>query len=206
MLMRTDPRWRRVEPTGCAKSRHEDPSRSQRPVYSLGDPFLQFHYAILEPHGPLLRDRAPAAVWSQGLAHVFDARVRGPVFEEQTRQRVRRHADEATIGGPPDHVGPSLITVDGKERQLDVIVAIADDDRTPAIERQITAIGEAKVGEIVDVRHLHALERARFALGQRAMRAKLPVFAPGFTKALTVEADHRDDVELVDLDRLYHGA
>ena len=31
--------------------RHEDPVRLRRPQYSLSDSFLQFHYAILEPHG-----------------------------------------------------------------------------------------------------------------------------------------------------------
>jgi uncharacterized protein len=200
-----DPALKRLVSAGFV-CRHEDPSRSQRPVYALGDPFLQFHYAILEPHGTLFRDRAPAAVWSQRLAHVFDARVRGPVFEEQTRQWVRRHADESTIGGPPDHVGPSLISVDGKERQIDVLVAVTGNHETPAAERRITAIGEAKAGEIVDVRQLQALEQARFALGQRALRARLLLFAPGFTKALITEAGRRDDVELIDLDRLYHGA
>lgn len=200
-----DPALKRLVAAGFVV-RHEDPSRSQRPVYALGDPFLQFHYAILEPHGSLLRDRDPAASWSQRLSHTFDSRVWGPVFEELSSQWVRCYADEATIGGPADHVGPSLITVDGKERQLDVVVATADDDTTPAVERRITAIGEAKAGETVDVRHLRSLEQARFALGARALHARLLLFAPGFTRALTTEARRREDVELVDLDRLYHGA
>jgi len=200
-----DPALKRLVAAGFVV-RHEDPSRSQRPMYALGDPFLQFHYAILEPHGTLLRDRDPAAIWSQRLAHAFDSRVWGPVFEEQARQWVRRYADEATVGGPPDHIGPSFVTVDGKERQLDVVVAAAGDERTQPVERRITAIGEAKAGDTVEVRHLHALEQARLAFGQRALRAKLLLFAPRFTRDLEAEAGRRDDVELVDLDRLYHGA
>lgn len=39
--------------------RHTDPVRAQRPTYQLADPFLQFHYAVLEPHGVLLRERDP---------------------------------------------------------------------------------------------------------------------------------------------------
>jgi uncharacterized protein len=199
-----DPALKRLVAAGFVV-RHDDPSRSQRPVYALGDPFLQFHYAILEPHGALLRDRDPAAVWKQRLVKTFDARVWGPVFEEVARQWVRRHADQSTVGGYPDHVGPSLTTVAGKERQLDVIVAASGDDGTPPSERIVTAIGEAKAGETVGVGHLRALEEARLALGQRALRARLLLFAPAFHQDLTAEASRRDDIELVDLDRLYHG-
>lgn len=175
-------------------------------MYALGDPFLQFHYAILEPHGALLRERDPAVVWKQRLVKTFDARVWGPVFEEVVRQWARRHADESTLGGYPDHVGPSLRTIAGTERQLDVVVATSEGDDTPPSERLITAIGEAKAGETVGAGHLHALEQARLAFGPRALRAKLLLFAPAFTKELTAEASRRDDVELVDLDRLYGGA
>jgi hypothetical protein len=79
--------------------RHDDPIRAQRPTYALADPFLQFHYAILEPHGALLRERDPRGVWEQRLLLTFDARVRGPVFEGQARVWVRRFADPATLGG-----------------------------------------------------------------------------------------------------------
>jgi hypothetical protein len=199
-----DPALKRLIAAGFVL-RHEDPSRSQRPLYALADPFLLFHYAVLEPHGSLLRDRVPATVWSRRLAHTFDARVWGPVFEEVARLWVRRHADEATLGGPPDHVGPSRTTIAGKERQLDVVVATSDDDSTPPSERLVTAIGEAKAGETMGVGHLQALEAARLALGPRALRAKLLLFAPKFTKELTTDVALRQDVELVDLERLYHG-
>src|SRR5690606_13688935 len=106
--------------------RHADPIREQRSTYALADPFLQFHYAILEPHGPPLRARNPGEVWERRLKPIFDSRVRGPVFEEQARTWVRRFADPETLGGEPDHVGPSSAVIDGTEYQMDVIVA-ADD-------------------------------------------------------------------------------
>lgn len=184
--------------------RHADPVRSQRPTYALGDPFLQFHYAVLEPHGPLLRDRDPRAAWDQRLSSVFDRRVRGPVFEEQARTWVRRHASAETLGGFADHVGPSLLSARGQERQLDVVVAKADADLPAA--RTIIAIGEAKSGETVGSGHLHALEQARSSFGPRAAHAKLLLFAPSFSTSLLTEAARRSDVELIDLERLYAGS
>lgn len=198
-----DPALKRLIAAGFV-IRHDDPIRSQRPVYSLGDPFLQFHYAILEPHGSLLRDRDPRAAWDRRLSATFDSRVRGPVFEEQTRAWVRRDADASTLGGSPDYVGPSIVMIDGKECQLDVVVATDNGSGAPS-ERTVLAIGEAKAGETVGKGHLRRLEQARRALGTRAARARLLLFAPAFTADLQADAARRADLELVGLDRLYHG-
>lgn len=198
-----DPALRRLIAAGFVV-RHADPIRAQRPTYALTDPFLQFHYAVLEPHGTLLRERNPATIWKDRLSVTFDSRVRGPVFEEQARSWVRRYADPATVGGPAEHVGPSAVVLDGKERQLDLVVARGTGAGVPS-ERTVLAIGEAKAGETVGQRHLRRLERARAVLGTRASGAKLLLFAAAFTPELTAEAGKRGDVELVDLDRLYHS-
>jgi hypothetical protein len=180
--------------------------RSQRPTYAVADPFLQFHYAVLEPHGSLLRDREPAALWKRRLAPTFDAHVRGPVFEEQVRSWVRRFASAETLGAEPDYVGPSAVVIDGTERQLDVVVAEAKDpDESPG-SRTICAIGEAKSGETIGHGHLRVLEQARAAYGSRATQAKLLLAAPTFTAELREEAVRRHDIELIDLERLYHGS
>lgn len=199
-----DPALRRLVATGFVV-RHSDPIRAQRPTYALADPFLQFHYAVLEPHVTLLRDRSPLGAWRDRLSHTFSSLVRGPVFEEQARLWVRRHADMSTIGGPPDLVGPSAVVVDGRERQLDVVVASAGPADAPPSERRVLAIGEAKAGETVGTGRLTELEHARAALGPRAAGAKLLLFAPAFTTQMSAVAARRHDVELVDLDRLYHG-
>lgn len=185
--------------------RHADPVRAQRPTCALADPFLQFHYAVLEPHGPLLRDRDPRATWVGRLAAVFDGQVRGPVFEEQARTWVRRHAAPETVGGFADHVGPSVLSIQGAERQVDVVVAGAESADAPPTERTVLAIGEAKAGETVSTSHLRTLEQARSAFGQRAAHAKLLLFAPSFTDGVVEQASRRADVELIDLDRLYTG-
>lgn len=183
-------------------TRHEDPVRSQRPLYALGDPFLQFHYAVLEPHATLLRHRSPLDTWRGTLRATFDSRVRGPVFEEQARTWVRRWADTETIGGRPDHVGPSYATIDGTEHQLDILVA-ADEPGSPPAHRTVLALGEAKAGERITPGHLQRLETARAALGPRAARARLLLVGEHFSKELTRRARTRHDLELVDLDRLY---
>lgn len=184
--------------------RHEDPVRAQRPTYALADPFLQFHYAILEPHRSLLRDRNPLELWTRRLSTTFDSRVRGPVFEEQARAWVRRYASMATVGGPPDYVGPSSVTIDGKEYEIDVLVA-ADDEATEPSDRTVIAIGEAKAGEMITERHVRHLERARASLGARAAGAKLLLFGSEFSHEVNDAAESRHDVELVDLARLYTG-
>jgi hypothetical protein len=132
--------------------------------------------------------------------------MRGPVFEEQARSWVRRFAEPATIGGPSDQVGPSLVLIGGREHQLDVVVASADPIDAPPSDRAVQAIGEAKAGETGGTGRLTEPERARAALGPRAAQAKLLLFAPAFTAELVAAADRRTDVELIDLDRLYHGA
>jgi hypothetical protein len=198
-----DPALRRLIAAGFV-IRQADPIRAQRPMYSLADSFLQFHYAVLEPNAVLLRERDVRRAWDERLAATFQSRVLGPVFEEQSRAWVRRYATEATLGGPPDHVGPTAVTVDGVERQIDVVVAIGSDDAAPT-DRTVTAIGEAKAGETAGTGILTELERARAALGHRATSAKLLLFAAAFTPELRKVAARRSDVELVDHERLYHG-
>ncbi|MFH1765039.1 MAG: hypothetical protein ABIF09_12705, partial [Gemmatimonadota bacterium] len=178
---------------------------AQRPTYALADSFLQFHYAVLDPHGPILRERNPEKSWKDRLSSTFDSLVRGPVFEEQARSWVRRHADSSTLGGEPDHVGPTTVAVDGSERQVDVVVATSDHPGALPSERRVLALGEAKSGETMGKGRLRTLEEARGALGIRASGARLLLFAPAFAHDLKAEASGRDDLHLIDLDRLYHG-
>lgn len=181
--------------------RHDDPIRAQRPLYALGDPFLQFHYAVLAANSSLLRDRDPAHTWKDRLVHTFNSQVRGPVFEEQARTWVRRFSSESTFRAR-DHIGPSSVVVEGKAHELDMVVAGTGDTQS---EREIHAIGEAKAGETIRTSHLRRLHAARVALGSRAANAKLVLFGTHFEGALQKESADRADVELVDLDRLYRG-
>ena len=183
-------------------TRHEDPIRKQRPTYALADSYLQFHYAILEPHRSRLRSRDPQALWQQRLTEVFDSQVRGPVFEQQARTFAERFASEDTVPGDRDHVGPSRLGAGSHEWQLDVVVA--DDHPDPA-SRRVTALGEAKAGEAIGRRHLDRLTEARSRLGPRAKDARLLLIGSAFDPALDAETRRRGDVDLIDLERLYRG-
>jgi uncharacterized protein len=183
-------------------TRHEDPIRKQRPTYALADPYLQFHYAVLEPHRSRLRTRDPQALWRQRLIDVFDSQVRGPVFEQQARTFVEQFASDDTVPGERAHVGPSRLAGDGVERQLDIVVA--DDHPDPA-SRRVTAIGEAKAGEVIGRRHLDRLVEARQRLGPRADGARVLLVGSRFDPDLLAETRRRHDVEIIDLERLYHG-
>ena len=182
--------------------RHEDPVRDQRTLYALDDPFLQFHFAVIEPHGQLLRDRDIARTWTDRLLQVYRSRVLGPVFEEMARTWTRRFASDETLP-VRDWIGPSSVGLDGKDRQIDVLVA--DDSGDVPAERAVAAIGEAKSGETLTLGHLSTLERMRAAFGERALGAKLFLFGTDIDSALRAVGERRDDVELIDLDRLYHG-
>jgi AAA+ ATPase superfamily predicted ATPase len=199
-----DPVVRRLIDAGFV-IRHDDPIRRQRPTFALADPFLQFHYAVLEPHRTALRERDTRGTWDHTLSVTFDARVRGPVFEEQARTWVRRFATRETVGGSASHVGPSHVSMEKKDYQLDVVVAGGEPARDPS-DRPVLAIGEAKAGETIGLSHLTHLERARAALGANAASAKLLFFAPKFRSDLRRAAEKRRDLELVDFERLYRGA
>ena len=196
-----DPAMRRLIQAGFI-IRHEDPFRDKRPLYALNDPFLQFHYAVLQPHGSALRGRDPSRLWLSRLKHVFDSQVRGPVFEEVARTWVTRFASDATLP-VRDYVGPSYVNVDGRNHQLDVLVTAYDE--VPA-NRRIMAIGEAKAGEKLTIGHLRALERLRASFDLAAVEAKLLLFGPDADEKLSEIAQARSDVEIVDLERLYSGS
>ena len=111
-------------------------------------------------------------------------------------------ADDSTLTAR-DHIGPSHVSIDGVDHQLDVVAT--GPGVTPA-ERPIAALGEARAGETVSSRHLQRLELARTAFGTRALDAKLFLFAPAFDPELISATDHRSDVELIDLERLHRGS
>ena len=178
--------------------RQLDPVRKKRPLYALADSYLQFHYAVLEPYRTALRGRDVGREWQSRLRQVFDSRVRGAVFEQMARTWVERFASQETVGGPVDHVGPSLTSVNGIHHEVDIVVAAGEED--PA-RRQIVAVGEAKAGETITDRHLSKIEAIRASYGPRAARARLLLIGSQFN----LDASVRSDVEIVDLHRLYEG-
>jgi uncharacterized protein len=188
----------------------QDPVRDNRPIYQPADPLLRFHYAITRRHQTRLRRHGAdvAALW-QELVPTFRSQVLGPCFESMARGWAMHFASQRTLGGAPSHVGPTTLNVGNREtgvreqREIDVVVA-ADDAETPN-ERTVRAIGEAKVGERISSRHVQRLEDARSAMGPVAESAKLLLFGQHFDPGVVSAAEQRDDLEIIDLRRLYMG-
>lgn len=185
--------------------RIQDPIRDNRPTYHPADPLIRFHYAVIRRHSARLsrHDADTMQIWRQ-IRTTYESQVLGPGFESIARYWSRHFADPGTLGGVPDHVGPTTIgSPDGFGAELDVVVAAGDAET--ASERTVLAIGEAKAGERVSERHLRQLEAARTALGRRAQDAKLLLFGSDFGPEVASAAARRADVELIDLERLYAG-
>lgn len=188
-----------------------DPVRDNRPTYEPADPLIRFHYSIIRRHQARLGRHGvdTGALWRE-LAATFRSQVLGPCFESMARSWTTHFASRETLGGVPDHVGPTTLTVTNGEsgaaeqRKIDVVVA-EDDARTPG-ERTVLALGEAKVAERMTLRHVRRLEDARDALGPRAGTARCLLFGQSFDHAVRTAAAERADLEIIDLHRLHHGA
>jgi uncharacterized protein len=180
-----------------------DPTKSNRPMYFPGDPLIRFHYAVIRPNQTRLRTRAAAEAYWPAAQATFRSQVVGPTFESMARHWATHYATIPALAEPTVQIGSTTVSVDGVDREIDLVAAY-DDGNVPSA-RTITALGEAKSGEEVGLGHLDRLERVRAALGDRAADATLLLFGTRFAKRLLQVAGGRSDVELVDLDRLYHG-
>lgn len=181
-----------------------DPVRANRPLYHPGDPIIRFHYALLRPnHSKLSRHGGDLRALWRGLGDTFRSQVVGPTFEAMARHWAIHYARLPGLDGTATHVGATSVSIDGSDTEVDIAVSL-DDAPTPG-ERTVVALGEAKSGEELTTAHLRRLERIRSALGARAADARLLLVGTRVDSGLRTTARRRHDVELVDLERLYHG-
>lgn len=112
-------------------------------------------------------------------------------------------------GGTVATVAPAVVN-DSKERtQHEVDVVAVGRERNGS--RPILALGEAKHTEskrtLSDLTRLKRIRELVSAKNPSATKARLLLFsAKGFDANLTRESARRDDIELVDIGRLYNGA
>ncbi len=179
----------------------QDALKNRRPVYELTDPIVRFHHAITLPNIARFEARDIAATW-QASDERFRTHVLGPHFAHVARVWTARFASEATTGGSVSEVQHALVPCreHGFDHELDVVAASS---------KKVRLIGEAKftnkertLGDLARLEHIREL-----VSNKNTNAIKLALFAGngGFHKDLRDAADRRDDVELVDLDRLYGG-
>lgn len=191
--------------------RSEDVLTRRRPIYAVADPIIRFGMLIVRPRQAMYEERRAPTAWAAST-EAFATRVLGPHIEDLAREWTRRFAAAVTLGGPVGIVGQAVLNdpTGRTTHELDVI-ALADGEQLHARRAVIRAIGEAKAtNRCRSVGDLDRLERIRVLLVQRghdATQARLLLFSrTGFTAGLLDAARTRDDVELVDLARLYTGA
>ncbi|WP_155369903.1 AAA family ATPase [Catellatospora vulcania] len=185
----------------------DDALRSKRTVYRITEPVVRLYQLIITRHEAELVAGRADQVWARN-ADTIASKIYGPHFEDLTRQWCQWHASEQTLGGLASRVLPTQIACREHRagHELDAVVW----ETRPGQADRIIAIGEAKattspVGadELSRLDHLRTLLPADAA----APTPRLLLFSrSGFTPALKRTAGTRDDVELVDLARLYQGS
>jgi len=187
-------------------AKEADVLRAARPAYRITEPLITFYQAVMRPAWRDLERRQAAAVWQRSQARFLSA-VAGPHFEALCRTWAADFAGPVTLGDVAAEVGHGRVN-DPERRtshELDVVVLAPSDGRA----RRVLSLGEAKWGETMGLSHLERLARVRDLLAHRGYETKSTRLAcysgAGFTPDL-VRASSRDDVLLVDLDRLYTGS
>lgn len=197
---------RALEDAGFVE-RHDDLLRSRRPIYRLADPIVRFHHVVTRPDLARFEDRRFAEAWADAQPR-FSTHVLGPHLEQLARDFTLRFASPSTTGGAVAAVGPAVVNDQRARAQHEVDVVATARSRTGAT--RVIAIGEAKhTNRQRAVADLDRLERVRTLLtgrGQASVATRLLLFsAAGFDRKLQEVAAARDDLELIDLDRMYNG-
>lgn len=182
-----------------------DALRERRTTYHIAEPILRLHQLVVAPEEARLTRRAAGQVWTE-LADMVSSKIYGPHFEQLCRQWAAEHAADATLGGRPSSVGSSVLTCPAHRstHEFDLVVT----ENTAGAAARICAIGEAKWRtEPVGLAQLERLRHLRSLLPQPAVPVRLLLFSrTGFAPPLRQSAAASEDVELVDLERLYVGS
>jgi AAA+ ATPase superfamily predicted ATPase len=189
----------------------DDALRDQRPIYRLVDPPVRFCQLVTRPS----IDRLEQHDWQAVLAErqsAIAAGVYGPHFEHICREWVRRFASPDALGGTPTRVAPAVLSdpVARAKHQIDVVAVRAGFGDRPVV----LAIGEAKhTNHPRGAADVARLDRARDLIRRTRNEQfdtnsiRLMLFsANGFDATAKRLAAARDDLTLVDLERLYERA
>jgi AAA+ ATPase superfamily predicted ATPase len=197
-----------LEDTGMV-TRDPDAFHGKRSAYRIAEPVVTFYHAVMRPEwSDLERPGQAPQVWARAQP-TFLSKVVGPHFEHVCRSWARWHAAPETLGGQRVSVESGTVAEPAAKARHEVDVAVFGRDGNG--RKTLLAIGEAKWNETMGIGHLRRLEHIRSLLRARpdidAANTRLLCFSGAdFTNELRTLAETSNTVQLVDLDRLYHGA
>lgn len=195
-----------LEETGFVL-RTDDALRARRPFYRLTDPIVRFHHVVTRPDLARFEERRTMEAWKDAQPR-FHTHVLGPHFEDIARDFTFKFASTQTVGGQPATVGPAIVNdaTARTQHEVDVVAIGRNDDGSSTV----LALGEAKHTKAkrtpTDLTRLEHIRNLVAAKHPSAQSARLLLFsASGFEHNLTQQAAKRNDVELINLERLYTG-
>ena len=170
----------------------------------LTEPLLRTERVLIAPERLRLERGHAQAVWDDAQPRLGRL-VYGPHLEWLASEWVLSHASAETVGGAVNLAGSSVLRAGGETHRVD-LVAVDPGARDGG---RVCAVGEVKAtNEPVGIDQLARLDHIVALLGSARAAAtvrRLLVSRRGFTSELKRLARSRNDVELVDLHRLYRG-
>ncbi|GAA1404322.1 AAA family ATPase [Catellatospora coxensis] len=187
--------------------RVEDALVAKRPVYRIAEPVIRFHQLVIRPREAAIAGLGGDRVWP-AVQDTVDAKIYGPHFEQLCREWTLVYAADAGRGGFVNQVRSATVACREHRQGHEIdVVALSENSYEPTVVR---AIGEAKAGvKPVGPAELERLVHLRDLLPAAKVGdpVRLLLFGrSGFTPELLKQAAGRDDVELVDIGRLYAGS
>ncbi len=188
--------------------RHEpDAFRKNRSAYRIAEPLIAFYHAVMRPYwGDLERPGRAPTVWRRAQP-TFRSKVVGPHFEDLCRAWARWHASPDTHGGHPSRVAAGTVHDPAARTSHEIDVAVFGHHDSG--RETLLALGEAKWNETMGISHLQRLDHIRSLLRTLTTSGGVPRLlcfsGAGFTPELHDAAADDRTIQLIDLQRLYHG-
>jgi AAA+ ATPase superfamily predicted ATPase len=188
----------------CGLLRREpDVFRSGRSIYRIAEPLITFYHVVMRPQWGLLESGRSPAVWRDAKAR-FAAQVVGPHFEQLCREHAII-APTGTFPASPGVVGAGVVADPSRRSRIEIDVVVLA-PTVPGEPRRVLALGEAKWGEVVGIRQVERLRRARDLLAQKGYDTRDTVIAcysgAGFDPAVAAVAG-AEPMRAIGLDELY---
>jgi uncharacterized protein len=180
-----------------------DPLHDRSTSIKLADPIIRTHRVLIAPNTRRLDRGFAKQVWEDSQ-HRLGRLIHAPHLEFLANEWVQRFAAAQSVGGSIRSSSPGVLRRQGAVKQLDVIAVSPDRNDVD----RICAVGEVKADrQPVGVGELDRLDGIIAHLGEKAAPTvrRLLFARAGFTSELTRMVRTRNDLELIDLDRLYFG-